>query len=247
MLRSAIADQLPPGPRLPRILQTAGFLFAGPRFLEACRRRYGSAVTFSTVFDSRFVMLFDPALVKELFQGSNEQPHAGGANALLGPVLGERSVLLLDGAEHLRHRRLLLPPFHGARMAAYADTMIAATDLEIDSWPVGSEFPLLPSMQALTLRVIVQAVFGYSPAAAEDELRRRLRAMVEPLASPRGLPLIALLGRLGAGSAANKRFEASRRAVDEILYAEIARRRGEPDLEQRGDVFSALLLAQDED
>ncbi len=247
MLRSAIADQLPPGPRLPRILQTAGFLFAGPRFLEACRRRYGTAVTFSTLFDSRFVMLFDPALVKELFQGSNEQLHAGEANALLGPVLGERSVLLLDGAEHLRHRRLLLPPFHGARMAGYAETMRAATDLEIDSWPVGSEFPLLPSMQALTLRVIVQAVFGYSPGAAEDELRRRLRAMVEPLASPRGLPLIALLGRLGAGSAANKRFEASRRAVDEILYAEIARRRGEPDLEQRGDVFSALLLAQDED
>jgi cytochrome P450 len=247
MLRSAIADQLPPGPRLPRILQTAGFLFAGPRFLEACRRRYGSAVTFSTLFDSHFVMLFDPALVKELFQGSNEQLHAGEANALLGPVLGERSVLLLDGAEHLRHRRLLLPQFHGARMAAYADTMRAATDLEIDSWPVGSEFPLLPSMQALTLRVIVQAVFGYSPGAAEDELRRRLRAMVEPLASPRGLPLIALLGRLGAGSAANRRFESSRRAVDELLYAEIARRREDPDLEQRDDVFSALLLAQDED
>ena len=63
MLRSAIADQLPPGPRLPRVVQTAGFLFAGPRFLEACRRRYGSAVTFSTLFDSHFVMLFDPAFV----------------------------------------------------------------------------------------------------------------------------------------------------------------------------------------
>ena len=62
-----------------------------------------------TLFDSKFVMVFDPALVKELFQGSNSQLHAGEANALLGPILGQRSVLLLDEDEHLRHRRLMLP------------------------------------------------------------------------------------------------------------------------------------------
>src|SRR5438445_7527908 len=155
--------RLPPGPRLPRAVQTAGFMLAGPRFLEACRRRYGNAVTFGTVFDNRFVMLFDPALVKQLFQGSGEQLHAGEANALLGPILGERSVLLLDGAEHLRHRRLLLPPFHGRRMQAFADSMRASTDLELESWPVGQEFTLLESMQSLTLRVIMRAVFGYRP------------------------------------------------------------------------------------
>ena len=119
---------MPPGPRLPRALQTAGFMLAGPRFLEACRRRYGNAVTFSTLFDSEFVMVFDPALVKQVFQGSGDQLHAGEANALLGPILGERSVLLLDGAEHLRHRRLLLPPFHGRRMQAYAEVMRESTD-----------------------------------------------------------------------------------------------------------------------
>ena len=123
-------------------------------------------------------MLFDPAAVKELFRGSGDQLHAGEANALLGPVLGERSVLLLDGAEHLRHRRLMLPPFHGARMQTHADTIRDSADLEIDSWPVGEPFALLPSMQSLTLRVIVRAVFGYQPGAAEDELRRALRAML---------------------------------------------------------------------
>jgi cytochrome P450 family 135 len=246
-MTSAETTALPPGPRLPRVVQTAGFLFAGPRFLEACRRRYGSAVTFSTLFDSRFVMLFDPTLVKELFQGSNEQLHAGEANAPLGPVLGERSVLLLDGAEHLRHRRLLLPPFHGARMASYAETIRAATDLEIDSWPVGEPFALLPTMQSLTLRVIVRAVFGYEPGAQEEELRSGLRGMVEPIARPRGLPLMLLLGRLGSDRGAARQFEQRRRVVDELLYAEIARRRAEPDLDQRDDVFSALLLAEDED
>jgi cytochrome P450 len=229
------------------VVQTAGFLFAGPRFLEACRRRYGSAVTFSTLFDSRFVMLFDPGLVKELFRGSNEQLHAGEANALLGPILGERSVLLLDGAEHLRHRRLLLPPFHGQRMQSYADAMLTAADIEIESWPVGEPFALLPSMQSLTLRVILSAVFGYEPGAEEQELRRRLRAMVEPLTAPRGLALMLLMGRLGRRQKASQQFDARRNEVDELLYAEIARRRAEPDLAQRDDVFSALLVAEDED
>src|SRR5947209_11377384 len=237
---------MPPGPRLPRPVQTAGFLFGGPRFLEACRRRYGEAVTFSTLFDSRFVIVFDPELVRDVFKGSGDQLHAGEANALLGPVLGERSVLLLDGSEHLRHRRLMLPPFHGQRMRAYVDVMREAADREIDSWQVGEPFALLPSMQSLTLRVIIHAVFGYEPGAAADELRRRLRAMVEPVARPRGLLLLQLLGRVGADRRALSSFEAQRRAVDEILYAEIASRRGEPNLDQRGDVFSALLLAEDE-
>jgi cytochrome P450 family 135 len=243
----ATGARMPPGPPLPRFLQTAGFLLAGPRFLEACRRRYGNAVTFSTLFDDRFVILFDPALVKEVFQGSNQQLHAGEANALLGPVLGQRSVLLLDGAEHLRHRRLMLPPFHGKRMQAYAEVITDSADREIDSWPTGQEFALQPSMQSLTLRVIMQAVFGYAPGAAEEELRSRLRTMVEPLARPRGVLVLSLLsaGRLGERVGV-KRFEESRDAVDELLYAEISRRRQDPGLQDRDDVFSALLLAEDE-
>ncbi len=240
---------MPPGPRLPRIVQTAGFMLAGPRFLDSCRRRYGDAVTFSTVFDNRFVMVFEPSLVKEVFRGSNEQLHAGEANALLGPVLGERSVLLLDGAEHLRHRRLMLPPFHGRRMQAYEQEILDSADVEIDSWPVSEEFSMLHSMQSLTLRVIMRAVFGYHEGAEADALRTRLRSMIEPLARPRGLFVLMLLtgGRLSGGRAAAGRFEENRRAVDEILFAEIARRRDEPDLAERDDVFSALLLAEDED
>jgi cytochrome P450 len=241
---------MPPGPRLPRVLQTVGFMFAGPRFIGACRRRYGDAVTFGTLFDSRFVMLFDPALVKELFRGPSEQLRAGEANAMLEPVLGDRSVLLLDGAEHLRHRKLMLGPFHGRQMQAHADTMRASTDLEIDSWPVGEPFALLPSMQSLTLRVIMRGVFGFEAGPKEDELRTRLRAMIEPLSRPRGLMMLAAMPMLGRGDRAiNDRFAAARRAVDDVLYPEIAHRRAEgPEaLEQRDDIFSALLLAEDEE
>ena len=239
---------LPPGPPLPRALQTVGFILGGTRFLEACRRRYGDAVTFGTLFDERFVMVFDPELVKQVFQGSNNQLHAGEANALLGPVVGERSVLLLDGTEHLRHRKLMLPAFHGRQLAAHIETMRACADREIDAWPVGEEFSLLPSMQSLTLGVILRAVFGYEPGAAETELRQRLRSMLDPLARPRGMIILsALLRRRSDPTPATQEFADTKRAVDEILFAEIARRRGQSDLEQHDDVFSALLLARDED
>src|SRR6185503_20442197 len=110
------AGTLPPGPPLPRFMQTLAFVFAPAPFLDACRRRYGDVVTMGTLFDSKFVMVFDPEVLKLVFRGSPKQLRAGEANAPLGPVLGERSVLLLDSDEHLRQRRLMLPAFHGERM-----------------------------------------------------------------------------------------------------------------------------------
>jgi len=129
---AAVAGGPPPGPPLPRWLQTLGFVVGGVRFLDAVRRRYGDVVTLGTTFDERFVLVFSPELVKRVFQGPPQQLHAGEANALLGPIVGQRSVLLLDGPEHLRHRRLMSPPFHGRAMLGWIETMREATDAEID-------------------------------------------------------------------------------------------------------------------
>jgi cytochrome P450 len=227
-------------------VQTLGFIVGGARYLELCRRRYGDAVTMSTLFDQGFVMVFDPELVKQVFRGPPDQLHAGEANALLGPIVGERSVLLLDGEQHLRHRRLLLPPFHGPRMRLYEDVVRRAADAEIERWPVGEAFALLPSMQSLTLHVILQAVFGYEPGPTEAELARRLRAFIEPLTQSRNLMRMALA--LNRRSDQAEGFQRRREAVDDILLAEIARRRTLPEAElaEREDVFSALLLAEDE-
>jgi cytochrome P450 len=244
---ATVPASIPPGPSFPRWVQTLGFMVGGVRYLDWCRRRYGDIVTMGTVFDERFVMLFDPGAVKQVFQGSGDQLHAGEANALLGPILGERSVLLLDGAEHLRHRRLMLPAFHGRRMLAHVDTMRECADTEIDRWPVGQPFTLLESMQALTLRVILRAVFGYAPGAAEDEFARRLRAMVEPLSRARGALLLNAVMRGRSERRSAVEFAARKRAVDELIYAEITRRRAATDLPERDDVFSGLLLAHDED
>src|SRR5438105_11542750 len=173
------ATTMPPGPRLPRFVQTLGFVFFPVPFIESCRRRYGDVVTMGTLFDPRFVMVFDPAGVKQLFRGSPEQLRAGEANAPLGPVVGERSVLLLDGAEHLRHRRLMLPAFHGERMRGYEAVMTEAADRVIDEWPVGETFTLLGSMQSLTLDVIMRTVFGVEEGPRQDELKRRVRALID--------------------------------------------------------------------
>jgi cytochrome P450 family 135 len=237
---------MPPGPRLPRWLQTAGFLLQPSRWIDANRRRYGDVVTFRSLFDPCFVMVFDPELTKLVFRASPEQLRAGEANAVLGPVVGSRSVLLLDGAEHLRERKLLLPPFHGERMRAYERVMTEAADRAVESWPVGERFELLPSMRSLTLDVILRAVFGVDEGPRLEELKRRIRAMIDPTASRLGLIMLALSGGR-FGSAAGGRFEERRAAVDELIYEEIARRRDAPDLAEREDVFSMLLLARDED
>ena len=237
---------LPPGPRLPRWLQTLGFILAPVPWIEANRRRYGDVVTFRSLFDPGFVMVFDSELVKQVFRGSPERLRAGEANAVLGPVVGERSVLLLDGAEHMRQRKLLLPSFHGERMRAYEHVMREAADRAIDSFPVGEPFALLPHTQQLTLEIIMRAVFGVAEGPHQVELMRRVRRMVDPVASRRAVMLLVLTGgRRGAG--AGEEFASARRGVDELIHEEIAARRSEPGLEDREDVLSMLLLARDED
>jgi cytochrome P450 len=236
----------PDGPRLPRFAQTAGFVFFPRQFMDGARRRYGDIVRFGTLFDPCFVMVYDPETVKQVFRAPPERLRAGEANAPLGPVLGERSVLLLDGAEHLRQRRLMLPSFHGERMREYATVMQEATDRAIDSLPVGRPFQLLGVMQSVTLDVIMSAVFGIEHGPQQEELKRRVRAMIEPVASRAGLLLMLVSGGRLAPSGL-RQFEQRRRALDELIYAEIAARRTAPDLEERADVFSMLLLARDDD
>jgi cytochrome P450 len=165
----------------------------------------------------------------------------------LGPVVGERSVLLLDGAEHLRQRKLLLPPFHGERMRAYEQVMLEAADRVIDSWPTGEEVTLLRSMQSLTLEVIARAVFGVDESERRAELTRRVRAMIDPVGSRFGLLIMVFSRGRGRESKRVEEFEARRRAVDQLIFSEIADRREQPDLEEREDVLSMLLQARDED
>jgi cytochrome P450 len=150
----------------------------------------------------------------------------------------------------MRHRRLLLPPFHGKVLQRYEQAIIDAADAAIDGWPVGEPFTVTPSMQSLTLRVISRVIFGFAPDEA-GELIAALRAYIDPIGQPRSMGALigAVLQRTGfAGNKRAQEFVARRDAVDDLLYAEIARRRALPEAElaAKDDVFSTLLLARDE-
>src|SRR5213082_3081921 len=155
--------RLPPGPRAPGALQMAGFFRDPIRFLKRCHARYGDAFTTRFPGLGHVVYLADPADAKQVFTGSPALFHAGEANARwLEPVLGPTSIMNIDESEHLRQRRLLLPPFHGDRIRRYEEIVVEVATREIESWPVGEPFSMLAATQRITLEVMLRAVFGVS-------------------------------------------------------------------------------------
>ncbi len=236
---------LPPGPRRPATLQTFAWVARPLPFLEECRRLYGDWFTVRLARIGTFVFVADPAAIKEIFTGDPALLRAGQANAPLAPVVGSRSVLLLDGAEHLRQRRLMLPPFHGARMARYGELMAEITEAELDRWPLREPFPLRPRTQAITLEIILRVVFGVRDAARLEALRAALVALLAQSTSP--ATMLPWLRRDLGPFSPWRRFMRLRRRVDALIYDEIARRREDPALEERDDILSLLLQARDED
>src|SRR3954449_11874744 len=235
---------LPPGPRAPRALQMSGWLARPLWFASQCRARFGD--TFTVRIEERpWVMLADPAAIREVFTAPPDLVHAGDANAILRPMLGPSSVLLLDGAEHLHQRRLMLPAFHGARLQRYRDIMVEATDRALAGWRPGDQISLRPHAQAITLEVIVRAVFGVSDSAAHERLRALLSDVLDRLTRVRRMVRIAAAGPNSPRIVALFRRELA--DVDAELHRLIAARRTAADLAERDDVLSMLLLARDED
>ena len=225
--------------------QTAIWSRQARRLLFACNDRYGDMFTLKVAYEGTWVMLADPEAVKQVFTGDPRVFHAGEGNQILAPVLGRNSILVLDEKPHMSQRRLLLPPFHGARMQGYERTMTEIAAAEIDRWPTGTPYELRPRMQAMTLEIILRTVFGVGEEGRLAPLREALRDFLDLTTNPRMLlPLILL------GPKRIRRFAAFRRRVDrvdELIYREIAGRRRARDLEQRDDILSMLVAARHED
>jgi cytochrome P450 len=190
------------------------------------------------------VSIADPDLVRQVFTGDAATFHAGAANKpILEPTVGTNSLLTLDDAPHMRHRKLLLGPFHGANVSRWEDTIREIADREIASWRVGETFALHERMRTITLDVILQAVFG----VREQARFQQARSLVKEFAN-RAHPISLFpFARRDLGPRSPwVRFQRARQALDEFLYAEIERRRMEPDLADRDDVLSLLLCATDE-
>jgi cytochrome P450 family 135 len=244
-VKRPVERRLPPGPPLPRVLQTAIWSRQARRMLFACHERYGDMFTFQIAYEGTWVMLADPEAVKQVFTGDPRVFHAGKGNQILAPVLGRNSVLVLDEKPHMSQRKLLLPPFHGARMQGYEQTMSQIAVREIESWPVGTPYELRPRMQAMTLEIILNTVFGVSEGERLAELRDALREFLDLTTDPRKLLPLIFFGPSRVMSYPPFRRRVER--VDALIYGEIAARRRAGDLEQRDDVLSMLVGAHHED
>jgi cytochrome P450 len=237
---------LPPGPSEPPAVQTARWLFRPLEFMESCRRRYGEAFSVRFLgFETPMVMLSDPEAIRALYTAREHGLPPGRSVALL-PVVGPRSVLLLEGAEHLARRKLMLGPFHGERLRAYEPVVREIVEREIDGWPADQPFAVHPRMQAVTLEVILRAVFGVTDPQRLERLRVLLRGLLESTSSPR-LQLRVLVARRFGRRGPLDALEAQTGAVDELLLAEIAERRADPAVGERDDILSLLVGARFED
>src|SRR4051794_1715007 len=234
---------LPAGPRAPRAAQMAAWLARPLWFAQQCRARYGDMFTVK-VEERPWVMLGDPAAIREVFTAPADLMRAGDANGILRPMLGPSSVLLLDGPEHLQQRRLMLPAFHGDRLERYREIVVEATERAMRGWVPGEPVALRPHAQAITLEVIVRAVFGVHAGPAHDRLRALLAGVLDRLTRVRRLVMMAALGPEHPRMIAAFRRELA--PVDAELHRLIAERRAAPGLEDRDDVLSTLLLARDE-
>ena len=235
----------PPGTPLPRGAQLAPWILRPGPTMRRWQRRYGDVFRLHVDPEHPWVMIADPDAVATIFRAGPDEVHAGEANHILKPALGENSVLCLDDEAHLRQRRLLLPPFHGERMQAYRDVMREATERALERMPRGVPFALRDHTQAITLEVIMRAVFGVTERGDMDRLRAVLATTVTWFGDPRNLVQQVVLGP------EHPRVRAARRArldpLDAELYRLIGERRAAPDLAEREDILSMLVLAQDED
>ena len=236
--------KLPPGPRMPALLQTLGTWTRPIASLERGRARYGKRFTVRALGQPPFVVLSDPEDIREVFMSPPEVLHPGEGARILEPIVGRNSVILLDESPHLEQRKLMLPAFHGERMERLADLMMELAEREVEMWPTDEEIELHPRLQNLTLEIVLRAVFGLEQGARLDALREVLTKLLRFSENP--LSLIPLPEGLMAGRGPVGEMEAVTAEADGMIFALIEERR-KTGAQGAEDVLALLLAAEHED
>lgn len=212
-----------------------------PRFVSTCRHRYGDVFTLRVASMGTVVYLAQPDDIKTVFGGDPSIYHAGEANSMLAGLLGSSSVLVVDDDEHRERRRLMLGPFRREAVARQTGLIARIAADNIATWPVGRAFAVAPKMSEITLEVILRTVIG----AGDAERLAQLRAIMPKLLSVGVWESLAIntpgLQRLGPWRPFRERL----READRLLYAEIAERRADPDLDARTDALAMMIRAGD--
>jgi cytochrome P450 family 135 len=241
--RSRPPTGLPPGPRMPTPLQALGWALRPLPLLTSSAQRYGGIFTLRVRAGSPWVVLSDPESVKQVFAAdpTTQSPSAVEASPTLEPLLGRRSVMLLDEPEHMAHRKLMLPSFHGKRMGAYSEMVVDVARREIATWPSGEQLALWPRMQRISSEVLLRSVFGAIDSEPLQRLRRLLSDLTSWLNDPRRLALVTAVGPRWLSR--SREFRAHMRPVEEAVLAEVHRRRVEGSAETGEDLLAMLVRA----
>ena len=230
---------------MPSTLQAVAWARRPLPFLERCQKHFGDIFTINVKHAGTWVILADPQDVKKVFTADHAVLGVGLANSILGPLLGPRSVMLLEEPEHVRRRKLMLPPFHGERMQGYKQMMAAVTRNEIATWPIGEPFELWPRMQEITLEAIVRVVFGPVETDRLQRLRFLLRKLTNWMNDPRRLNLLAAAGP--SRFAGNSDYRAMMGPVEDAVLEEVRRRQLDPQCTDGTDIAAMLGEARYED
>jgi cytochrome P450 len=246
-VESSPVPDLPPGPRSPGWLQLVRFAGDPIGLLDECGREFGNAFTLDIAGNGRFVMLSDPAVVREVFRAEPDVLHSGEANSLLMATVGQHSVLVLDEAPHARQRRVLVPPLKGDRMRAFFDAMRQETLEAARTWPREKALPSLPTMRRITLRVILRTAMGLAPGSVMDRLEHKVEHLLSHGRQRYALVMMTVLPI--------QRFSGSRwiplfrqlSQLDDDLFALIRARRVGESAAGGENVLDDLLAATHED
>jgi unspecific monooxygenase len=237
------------GPKTPTFIQRLQWIVDPASYMEKARDRYGD-IFFAKVigFGDNIVLVNHPQAIGQILSGDRKQfSSPGSANQVLQPLVGDYSIITLDGDRHKKRRKLLMPPFHGDRMRNYGELIVKVTESALDCLPMQKPLLARTIMQAISLEVIMKAVFGLSEGERYQQLKRSLSQLSEIFRSPLNtafLFLPKLQKDWGAWSPWGS-FVRLRQRIDDLLYAEIADRKANPD-PNRTDILSLLMSARDE-
>lgn len=239
-VQAAVETKLPAGPRIPTTLQAAIWALRPLELMDRAEARYGEIFTLRVRRGKPWVLLTNPQHVKAVFTRASELMGAGAgeANPLLTPLLGPRSVMLLDEPQHMGDRKRLLPSFHGGRMKDYGAMMSQIAREKVAEWPVGEPFELWPRMQEISMEVVMHSVFEDIEPARGELLRARIAELTNWINQPRRLALLAAVGSRSITAAPG--FNRSMGRLEAVVLEEVRMRRARGIPEGQEDIFSML-------
>ena len=238
-----MASKFPPGPGGTRLVNTIKFQRRPAVFMEAARQEHGDVWTLRLMGGTNFVVVSDPKLVEQIFTADPTVLHTGSSTGK--PVMGARSVIILDEREHADMRKLLAPAFRPERLERYHGLTEEICRREVADWPLREPFELLPRMERITLGVIMSAIFGVTQSARQESLRTRINTMVAWGGSR--VRMARLHASQRKGWEPPRSLVKVREPLDAAVFEVIAEAKQDPHLEERDDILAMLLQARYED